>query len=329
MKQKIYGKGISLIVLVITIIVIIILAGTVILSLADNNPIEQANEAKFKKNISEYNSQLEMAIAKEYLEDNSFNASTFSAGVWDGTEDHIAGTIKEYISSITTADKAKFVIHAGKLQISKEAVAQEIEWASDIGIELASTYLADVVSVGDYVAYPVNYDNVPITDPGGGLHLAGLTGWRVLNVSNGIVKLVSAGIPLQADYIYMDGGDIASEVVERWTTNFTTTTFSSISGSTMLNNIYATGACAMKKEDLDGCVAAGVQMTDDLISTGSSTAMYWLATVAPSGRAIWTYSEGALYEYPEYYWGIRPVITLKTGLDTTGKIGDVWQIAEP
>jgi alpha-tubulin suppressor-like RCC1 family protein len=42
-KQQMRNKGISLIILVITIIVIIILAGTTILSLSKNNPIEQAN----------------------------------------------------------------------------------------------------------------------------------------------------------------------------------------------------------------------------------------------------------------------------------------------
>ena len=43
-------KGISLIVLVITIIVIIILAVAVILSIANNNPIENANQAKMANN---------------------------------------------------------------------------------------------------------------------------------------------------------------------------------------------------------------------------------------------------------------------------------------
>ncbi|MEG2236004.1 MAG: hypothetical protein RR144_06205, partial [Clostridia bacterium] len=50
-KENINNKnkaGISLIILVVTIIVIIILVGTVILSLTNNNPINEANEATFK-----------------------------------------------------------------------------------------------------------------------------------------------------------------------------------------------------------------------------------------------------------------------------------------
>ncbi|MDD2377202.1 MAG: hypothetical protein PHD15_05310, partial [Clostridia bacterium] len=108
MKNK---KGISLIVLVITIIVIIILAGAVILSLANNNPIESANEATFKTNVAEYNSELAMAITNKYLQDNSFDSATFDAGVWDGTGDG-TGTIKEYITSMSEVDAAKYEIQS-------------------------------------------------------------------------------------------------------------------------------------------------------------------------------------------------------------------------
>ncbi|MDD2377022.1 MAG: hypothetical protein PHD15_03960, partial [Clostridia bacterium] len=103
MKNK---KGISLIVLVITIIVIIILAGAVILSLANNNPIESSNEATFKTNVAEYNSELAMAISNKYLQNSSFDSATFDAGVWDGTGTG-DGTIKQYITSMSEVDAAK------------------------------------------------------------------------------------------------------------------------------------------------------------------------------------------------------------------------------
>lgn len=45
-------NGISLIVLVITILVMIILAGTVIVSLQESNPINKAKEASIRENIS-------------------------------------------------------------------------------------------------------------------------------------------------------------------------------------------------------------------------------------------------------------------------------------
>lgn len=47
-------KGISLIILTISIIVLVILAGTVIYIFIDNNPIEKAQEATFKDAVSKY-----------------------------------------------------------------------------------------------------------------------------------------------------------------------------------------------------------------------------------------------------------------------------------
>ncbi|MDD2376216.1 MAG: hypothetical protein PHD15_03130 [Clostridia bacterium] len=128
------SKGISLIVLVITIIVIIILAGAVILSLANNNPIESANEAVFKSNVAEYNSELAMAITNEYLQDNSFDSATFDVGVWDGTGDG-TGTIKEYITSMSEVDAAKYEIQQGKLVYVGNNESEEI-WATQVGITL-------------------------------------------------------------------------------------------------------------------------------------------------------------------------------------------------
>ncbi len=126
-------KGISLIVLVITIIVIIILAGSVILSLADNNPISSANESKFKTNTEQYNSELGMVISNKYLLDNTFVPESFNAGKWDGTEVNKTGTIKEYITNITPEDGLKFVIQNGKLvYVGIEPL--EVEYITEMSI---------------------------------------------------------------------------------------------------------------------------------------------------------------------------------------------------
>jgi uncharacterized protein YpmB len=66
MKKNNKIKGISLIVLIVTIIVIIILAGTVILSLAQNNPIEVTNEARLKADIDALKSGLNLYISDQY-----------------------------------------------------------------------------------------------------------------------------------------------------------------------------------------------------------------------------------------------------------------------
>jgi len=127
------NKGISLIVLVITIIVIIILAGSVILSLSTNNPIDKSKEATFKTNVGEYNSELALTVSGKYILSPSFDPSTFDKGVWDGNGNG-AGTIKEYITSITVADAKKFEIRDSKL-LYVGSDETEKNWLAQIGIE--------------------------------------------------------------------------------------------------------------------------------------------------------------------------------------------------
>ncbi|MDF2865409.1 MAG: hypothetical protein K0R72_218 [Clostridia bacterium] len=67
-------KGISLIVLIITIIIIIILAGTLILTLVDNNPIKSASKAAFLSNIDAIKSEINMYTASKMLEENAWNS---------------------------------------------------------------------------------------------------------------------------------------------------------------------------------------------------------------------------------------------------------------
>lgn len=108
-------KGISLIVLVITIIVIVVLSQAVILSLANNNPINKATEASFKSNYDTYNSELAINLAMKYADSSNFNPSSVNATVWDGNLANITGTIKEYVSSISTEDASKYGIMGGKI----------------------------------------------------------------------------------------------------------------------------------------------------------------------------------------------------------------------
>jgi hypothetical protein len=115
MKKKYLKRGISLIVLVITIIVIIILAGAVILSLSQNNPISSATEASFKSNAQTYNSELSIAVATKYVLDFAFNPKTLYATKWDGTTGNIPGSVKQYITSMTAKDGDKYIIQQGKL----------------------------------------------------------------------------------------------------------------------------------------------------------------------------------------------------------------------
>ena len=112
-------KGISLIVLVITILVMIILAGVVVVSLQKNNPIEKSKEATLRTDIMSYLDELSLTIATRASQGNmeKLNAT--------GTE------IKGYIHSIKDTDIESFEIVENKLayvgkSIEKEAIAAEM-----------------------------------------------------------------------------------------------------------------------------------------------------------------------------------------------------------
>ena len=82
-KIKKNKKGISLIVLVITIIVI--LAVAVILTIANNNPIKNANKARFQNDIKILQEQLNIYSSKNLIDNNVYlfnaNSSTEENGV--------------------------------------------------------------------------------------------------------------------------------------------------------------------------------------------------------------------------------------------------------
>ena len=114
-------KGISLIVLVITILVMIILAGVVVVSLQKNNPIEKAKEATFKNNVASYKDELSLAVATR---SSNGIAEKINAGEAD---------IKNYIPSITKEDTKKFSIIENKLAYIGDVVKEDA-LAGEIGV---------------------------------------------------------------------------------------------------------------------------------------------------------------------------------------------------
>ena len=74
MKEK---KGISLIVLIVTIIVMIIIAGAIIISLTETNVIDQAEVAVEKHNLSELKSASSLAYANWLLSDKTLDSQNY------------------------------------------------------------------------------------------------------------------------------------------------------------------------------------------------------------------------------------------------------------
>ena len=119
-KQK---SGVSLIVLVITIIVIIILAVAVILSIANNNPIENANKAKFKSDLKTMQEELELIKSSNYVDNNGTGYGEIA--------------ITDLKSSSNYTDD--FEIQDGILYIKNDSklTESEKEWAAEQGVTKA------------------------------------------------------------------------------------------------------------------------------------------------------------------------------------------------
>ena len=118
-KRTSEKKGISLIVLVITIIVIIILAVAVILSIANNNPIENAKEARFKNDVKTMQEELELLKASKYAENNG-----------EGYGKIEIGDLKS-----ATNYQEKFAVKDGELKyIAEKLTDEEKTWVSASGV---------------------------------------------------------------------------------------------------------------------------------------------------------------------------------------------------
>lgn len=143
MENKLYKaslkKGISLITLVITIIVIIILAGAVILTLSQNNPIQSANQAVFKSNVSGYNDELSLWMTSKYASNGgNFDAEGVNANNSDIKYQGL--NIQDIIKSMSDTEASKFAIEDGRLIYVATSNETEKKWAEDIlGITTVAT----------------------------------------------------------------------------------------------------------------------------------------------------------------------------------------------
>ena len=135
-------KGISLIVLIITIVVIIILATAIILNIANTNVIDNSKAAVFKSDVTNMKDELSMYISDEYVgtlgeyESNKLQAT--EDGIWYGSIQQ-EGNITDIIKSMDEKYVGKLFIQDGKLVANKMAITVEEEkWLEDIGITLTT-----------------------------------------------------------------------------------------------------------------------------------------------------------------------------------------------
>ena len=136
-------QGISLIALIITIIVIVVLAVAVILSIANNNPIENARKAAFQNDMSALKEELNLYIQKKALETaGSYNKEKLNAD--SNTlieEDEIKENknIKDVLRSISNKYIEKVKISKGNLEYISDDL-KELGWANEVFSGIKANY---------------------------------------------------------------------------------------------------------------------------------------------------------------------------------------------
>ncbi len=157
-------KGISLIVLVITIIVIIILAGSVILNLTNNNPIDSARQAKFVNDVDAFKSELSLyELNKMSNLTGNYNPKTLNANIDSVTEN---GTIDLNRKIIDVVTSMKDTDYTSKLEV----IAGELVYVGNS--EKESNWLDGIIESKDF---KINISTIPdMTSISGKVTLSGL-----------------------------------------------------------------------------------------------------------------------------------------------------------
>ena len=169
-------KGISLIVLVITIIVMIILAGAIIITLNNSGIISKANEAVNKTDEATVKEIAQLAWAEAYadkvrtVEDAEDGTLGFKSRVENALEANNVD-LDKYLITVTTK--------------GVEVVNRETNWIQN-GTTVTKGNVT--LNVGDYVAYDET--------KGGSVTVAVDTKWQVLGAENGNLLILSE------EYVY-------------------------------------------------------------------------------------------------------------------------------
>ena len=188
--KKINKRGISLIVLIITILVVIILAAAVILTLSKNNPIESAQQAKVKSDVSGFKEELMISHANNLAEDKRYKRENVNILVEDTNYNE---KMKEYIPSITNQYLGKLYIKNGELTYVNSDSSlydeQEYGWMKDLGIKKYETAGAIKVASNPSKYYGMKVNNY-ISN--------GISEWKIFYSDRNNVYLIST------DYIDVD-----------------------------------------------------------------------------------------------------------------------------
>ena len=139
-------KGISLIVLIITIVVIIILATAIVVNIAQTDMIGNASEAVVKQDFKTMQDELALYKADKYLEaKGKYDSSTLYA------DEATNPSIYDVIPSLKNSKyDGKVGIINGNIAISEEITEEQKNWISEI-MEVETYSVSELISDMKYV----------------------------------------------------------------------------------------------------------------------------------------------------------------------------------
>ncbi len=167
-------RGITLIVLVVTMIVLLILAGVIIRTLiGDNGWIEKAKESEFKSDIASFQEELNIAIYSDYTEKlgDRKESNKFNAQGYDEIIQIIPNFKKSYERRI--AIKQDKIVYIGLNETERKwlretgvefAVLLKINYIDENGSPLKESYMQTITSGRYYVQSPEIEGYLPIRD---------------------------------------------------------------------------------------------------------------------------------------------------------------------
>jgi hypothetical protein len=200
-------------------------------------------------------------------------------------------------------------------------------------IEKISEYapLADMVSIGDYVNYPVAYENITLENG----QKSNLTGWRVLNKYLDCVYLISAGTPLAFTFNKEDDTPSGHDKIRaalKWNISNANFTLNGISPSEPFTKIfinsYTLDVNIAVAEDFEAAMGGPIYLglpkgpRQSLLINGTDL---YLLSFHDQLCHLDQFGKFSNHTYGTY--GVRPIVILKPNILTKGKdANSIWQL---
>ena len=291
MNIEMENKGITLVSIIITIIILLIFVGIsigIIGSSIMDNAILVSTEMEHA-NIKE---KIELIYSGSKV--SKYNNSIFE--------------LKNEIENIEGVENVKFV------ENSDNTIYTEFDYCnskyaftiSQDKIKEVDLYLKGNVKVGDYIAYPVEYD-----DAYSNIRYTASDGWRIIDDgvmtgTSGNVKIISSHIPVKFLYNPTEHNNNVDNVINKLTNDFENQLFvkgssrDKIRGSYFKVNNFTQRVTTLTLSDLNNAHNAmylttrssdstsTINENDDLFAINQMAVVYWIAS-KQQGNDVYMY----------------------------------------